>query len=205
MHYAFRNFVWSFLSSEVLEADTELPVDDVSRFPTLDYSVEQFMMTLHDGEQEPELVMLAGVGTTSITVVRAQEETTAKIWPIGTKVFNSVTAAMLDETRYPEALASNITFEPDPGSEFSATNVQDALEELEADINVVETDVSAIEADITAITAELLTLPATYAPLSTLTLRLTSLTSPRRSMIESMLCWSRAPTSPSPTTTLQGL
>jgi Phage tail repeat like len=162
MKYVFKNFVWSFLSEEVLEVATTLPVEDTSRFPSL-AGDEIFMCALHDGEQEPELVRMVLVGADTITVERAQEGTLARIWPKGTKVFNSVTAAMFDLVGQPATLASLVEFLP--AGDLESTNVQDAIEELMRDLDVVELDLATLATDVALIEAELAGLGGVYAPL----------------------------------------
>ena len=162
MKYIFKNFVWSFLSEEVLEVETVLPVEDTSKFPPLAAS-EIFMCALHDGEQEPELVKMVLVGEDTLTVERAQEGTTARIWPKGTKVFNSVTAAMFDLVGQPSLVADNVSVTPI--GDLSSTNVQDALVELQNDIDATEAGLATVSSDIVDIEAAIAGLGAIYAPI----------------------------------------
>lgn len=95
----YSNFAFCRVTSNVLSTDTTINVDDVSSLPTTaQASAADFYMTFDSALTHPstfEVVKVTAVGTSTITVVRAQEGTSAQAHSQGTIMRGALTAGML--------------------------------------------------------------------------------------------------------------
>ena len=100
MAQLFANNAATQLSLSVQAADTVLPVTSTASFPSLGVG-DFFLLTLvelTDGKETGwEIVKATAFDATTVTVVRAQEGTTARFWEGGTKVELRVTAGAFSE------------------------------------------------------------------------------------------------------------
>lgn len=129
MAFLYKNFVWSTLAAEGLDTDTSFQLEDVSRMPGI-LPGQTLAMALHDGVQEQELVYATDFVGNVLTVQRGAEGTTPRVWPVGTKIFATFSAAMMVQLQNIPS-ADQITFTP--AGTIAATSVQAAIEEVAAD------------------------------------------------------------------------
>ena len=105
----FKNFWVTTLSQTLAIAGTTMvvPSADAALIPTL-ASGDTFTVTLYDGTQAPEIVLVTAVSGQNLTITRAQESTVAVEWAGGTKARHVVTAtdAAATATSAAEAAAS---------------------------------------------------------------------------------------------------
>jgi hypothetical protein len=97
----FGNNAYSFINGALLDTDTSLDVSPGtgSRFPTITGS-DYFLLTLisldNDGNEDAwEVVKVTAVSTDTLTIVRAQEGTTALDWLSGLRVELRLTAGTM--------------------------------------------------------------------------------------------------------------
>lgn len=95
--FLLKNFVWSTLAAEADDLQTTFELEDTSRIPSI-LPGQILVMALHDGVQDSELVNAIGFSGNVLTVERGKEDTPPRVWPAGTKVFATFSAAMLDAT-----------------------------------------------------------------------------------------------------------
>jgi len=95
MAFQYENFVITELASQASEASLSLAVRDLTKIPAVTPG-NVIRLTLYDGDQAPELVDMTSKDTSSITVVRGREGTSARIWRKGSKIFGSLTSEMLE-------------------------------------------------------------------------------------------------------------
>jgi len=130
----FKNNARSLVAGSGLTATaTTLTVTtgDGDKFPAVS-SPDFFSLTLQNSTGlEIVKVTARPVGSDSMTIVRAQEGTIASVWAAGDLVSMRLTAAALEEFSTGDASAMVVT----PGGNLSSANVQDALLELQADID----------------------------------------------------------------------
>lgn len=102
-------------------------------------SPDYFTLTLQNAtDREIVKVTARSVGADTMTIVRAQEGTAAVVWTPGDLVSQRLTAAALEEFATGDASAMpNV-----PLGNLAATTVQDALNELQADIDARATAVA---------------------------------------------------------------
>ena len=75
---------------------TSLTVANASVFPAVVFTSDYFYLTLSDaGNTISEVVMVTATSGAIFTVVRAQDNTTARSWPVGSLLQMRVTAQML--------------------------------------------------------------------------------------------------------------
>lgn len=132
--WKFSNFVRTTLQAELGIADTALVVElaAAQEMPTL-AGVEQFALTLTDGDGQFEIVYAtANPQTGTLTVVRAREGTGAYVWPEGTEVRLALTREILYEL---------ITIATTYNADFVA---------LQAEFDALELDVTDLDAALTA-------------------------------------------------------
>ena len=89
------NFAETTLQSAVQPGDVVFVVAsaDLAKFPTLAPG-DWFYLTVDNGTVR-EIVKCTAMTSNSFTVVRAQEGTTARAWPAGTRLYCAITAATL--------------------------------------------------------------------------------------------------------------
>ncbi|MGB2145973.1 MAG: pyocin knob domain-containing protein, partial [Vibrio toranzoniae] len=129
MSVKFSNNGKTTVSSAVSGSTTTISVNDASVFPSISAS-DYFYVTLDNGQGDLEICKVTNVntGTNKLTVVRAQEGTTASAFDLGTKVENRLTAGGLndvleqsnqdtlqDVTARGNTLTTNIKFSQDEG------------------------------------------------------------------------------------------
>lgn len=92
MAFKFANFAETTLSRSVSDVETGLvvPQDEALDFPALGVG-DKFAAVLIDGIQEPEIVYVTGVAAGNWTALRGQEDTAAKTWQVGTKLYQILT------------------------------------------------------------------------------------------------------------------
>ena len=96
-------------------------------------SLDFFTVTLQDAVSVEIVKVTERVaGSDTMTVVRAQEGTTARVWSSGDPVSLRLTAAALEEFAEVHASAVSST----PSGNLTAVSVQDALVELQGDIDL---------------------------------------------------------------------
>lgn len=95
----FTNFAESTLEEYFDVGDLTLVINsaDTSKFPTALTGGDFFYLTLHDGENDPEIVKVTGVSGETFTCVRAQESTNSRAWEAGSYVRLSMTAGQAEE------------------------------------------------------------------------------------------------------------
>jgi len=106
MTYLYKNFAESMLAEELLASDTVLKIlpEDSAVFPTLVEGAE-FLLTLFDGVNAPEIVRVTAASGTTLTVERAQEGTSSTQWSVGALVRLAPTASQCQE--FWDALGGN--------------------------------------------------------------------------------------------------
>ena len=92
--YKLTNFAETTLAQGLDIAAVSMIVASETKFPTIGTN-EAFRVTLYDGTQDPEIVEVTAVSTTTWTITRAQEGTTAVTWSAGTLVRLAPTAEVL--------------------------------------------------------------------------------------------------------------
>lgn len=92
MAFKFANFAETTLSRSVSDVETGLvvPQDEALDFPALGVG-DKFAAVLIDGIQEPEIVYVTRVAAGNWTALRGQEDTAAKTWQVGTKLYQILT------------------------------------------------------------------------------------------------------------------
>jgi hypothetical protein len=109
-----------------------LATGDGAKFPTL-AAGEYFYITFESSGGTYEIAKATARAGDSLTIVRAQEGTTAQSFAAGSRVELRVTAASINDLVDEHDQASEISFVP--YGWIAATNVQDALEEVSDDIS----------------------------------------------------------------------
>lgn len=96
----YSNFAFCRVTNDVASGDTVINVDDVSTLPTTaQVLASNFYMVFDSALTHPstfEIVKVTAVGTTTVTVVRAQEGTTAVAHSASTIMRGTLTAGMLN-------------------------------------------------------------------------------------------------------------
>jgi hypothetical protein len=107
MAQLFANNAATTLSASAQANDTVLAITSTASFPTL-AAGDYFLLTLvelTDGRETYwEIVKATAFDTTTVTVGRAQEGTTARFWTGGTKVELRLTAKVMTDLQALEAL-----------------------------------------------------------------------------------------------------
>ena len=100
MGLVFKNNAKTTLSSGVNDSTTTIPVTDGSVFPVADATAGTFFFATLDDDTNNEIVKVTASngssGNQNLTVVRAQENTTARAFSSGDKVELRLTAGMVD-------------------------------------------------------------------------------------------------------------
>lgn len=107
---------------------------DGAKFPTL-AAGEYFYITFESSGGTYEIAKATARAGDSLTIVRAQEGTTAQSFAAGSRVELRVTAASINDLVDEHDQASEISFVP--YGWIAATNVQDALEEVVDELNPI--------------------------------------------------------------------
>lgn len=94
MAYQFKNFAISALAANLSVGGTTLTVVDGTKFPD-GSGANEFLLTLWDGQNDPEIVLCSVRSGNDLTVTRAQESTAAFAWRTGTQVRLALTAAQM--------------------------------------------------------------------------------------------------------------
>ena len=96
MSVKFSNNAKTTLSSGITSSATSIAVADASVFPSISGS-EYFYVTFEDLSGNVEIVKVTAVSSNTLTVVRAQESTTARAYASGDKAENRLTAGSLND------------------------------------------------------------------------------------------------------------
>ena len=100
MGLVFKNNAKTTLSSGVNDSTTTIPVTDGSVFPVADATAGTFFFATLDDDTNNEIVKVTASngssGNQNLTVVRAQESTTARAFSSGNKVELRMTAGVVD-------------------------------------------------------------------------------------------------------------
>ena len=91
------NFAQTTLQTAVTATSTVfvIPEADASKFPILN-SGDWFYLTVDNGVSR-EIVKCVAISSNSLTVLRAQENTSPQAWPAGTKLYCAITAGTLTD------------------------------------------------------------------------------------------------------------
>jgi len=136
MPVVLKNNAFGFLYSAISNSDTTavLSTGTGANFPTLS-SGEYFYATISPPAGASEIVKVTARSGDLLTIVRAQEGTSALSFPAGSRVELRVTAQSvidaIDDKVATKDQASEITFTPVGG--ISSTNVQAALAEVDSE------------------------------------------------------------------------
>lgn len=99
MAQVFANNASSTLSAQLLIGATSMSLSDASRFPTPasgDYYLATLVGLNSNGQEDAwEIVRVTGKSGSTLTIVRAQEGTSASLWAAGTRVELRFTAGSL--------------------------------------------------------------------------------------------------------------
>ena len=100
MTFRFANFAESFLSAGLSIGATLgiIPPADAARMPSLltaSSEVQQFAAVIADGRQDPEVVYVTANAGGVLTLLRGQENTTAKDWQAGANFSHTMTAGAI--------------------------------------------------------------------------------------------------------------
>lgn len=94
MAIVFKNNATTTLSGNISSSATSIGVTDGSVFPSLN-SGESFFVTFDDGTNK-EIVKVTGISSNTLTVVRAQDGTSARTFSTGDACDLRVTAKILE-------------------------------------------------------------------------------------------------------------
>lgn len=125
----YANFVFGTTTAAVAATDTTVVVDDVTSFPTnTTLATGSFWLTFESSLTHPntfEIVQLTNVNTSTktLTVVRAQESTTAAAHPVGTVVKGALTAGMLGRAAGPDTTAAHPRGAWNAGSSYAVNDL----------------------------------------------------------------------------------
>jgi microcystin-dependent protein len=97
----FNNFAKTTLALGCTDTDLTISVADASVFPSITGS-EYFMLVLENSSLQREVVKCTNKAANTLTIVRAQEATTARSWNLGDRVALRLTAGAF-EARIGEA------------------------------------------------------------------------------------------------------
>ena len=118
MSIKYSNNAATTVATSFSNSATALVVADASEFPTLTGS-DELRITLSDVTNTVfEIVTCTAIAGTTLTVVRAQENTTAAAWAIGTDVSLRITAAGLEAKADKTQVLTNVP----AGALFTDTN-----------------------------------------------------------------------------------
>ena len=95
MAVKFGNNAATLLAANASSSTTTLTVDDGAVFPTLS-GADYTYITLEDAAENREVVKLTAVSSNTLTVVRAQDGTSARAFAIADKCELRITAALLN-------------------------------------------------------------------------------------------------------------
>ncbi|OUW93091.1 MAG: hypothetical protein CBD88_07560 [Flavobacteriales bacterium TMED228] len=134
MSIKFTNNAVTTLSSAISNTATTLPLTDGSTFPALSGSGDYCYVTMQDTISGAiEVVKATARSGNSLTVVRAQEGTTASAFDSGKKVELRITAqGLTDLAEIPTQSGQNGRFLTTDGSTVSWATVQAGFQESKA-------------------------------------------------------------------------
>ena len=107
MTVKYTNNAEALLTSELLSGGTSIVVDDASAFPTLDAGDVVYLTLSNQTNTIHEIVQCTAITGTTLTVVRAQEGTTALTWPAGSKLSSRLTAGLLQYLLENQTIVNN--------------------------------------------------------------------------------------------------
>ena len=127
MTIVLKNNVSSTLATPISASDTGMVVVDGDQFPTLT-GAEYFYATLMSPAGTTEIVKVTARVANAMTIVRAQDGTSAASFTSGALVEMRVTAASVLDTASEYSTAAAISI-ADAGGYYTGTNVEAALQE----------------------------------------------------------------------------
>jgi hypothetical protein len=130
-----KNNAFSTLATAITASDTGIVVADGSKFPALSAG-EYFYATLVSPAGTTEIVKVTARVSNSLTVVRAQDGSSAASFQVGARLDMRVNAASISELR-DEASEVSIA---DAGGYYTSDNVEGALQTVGANLQVVNAD-----------------------------------------------------------------
>lgn len=156
MTYQAKNNAFSTLAGSLTNVATTLTVQagHGDRFPVI-AAPGYTLITLEDNSGNREIVKVTARASASdsMTITRAQEGTTARAWAAGDSVELRMTAGeiqtLFDHVDDPTAAHAASAITNTPSGNLAATNVQAALNELQADVDSRQ----ASDATLTALAA----------------------------------------------------
>ena len=133
------NNAFGQLTVGISPTDTTITVGagEGARFPTLTGS-EYFYATLADQSNLLEIVKVTARSTNTFTVLRGQDNTTAKSYTAGDRIELRPNAALFEDLIVQSRTADVITYDNN-ASGLTATDVQAAIDEVEGRVDSVET------------------------------------------------------------------
>lgn len=141
----YKNNAWATLASGITDADTSIPLTSGhgARFPSLSAG-EYFYATLINSSLELEIVKVTARSTDTLTVVRAQDNTTARAYSAGDRLELRWCSAYIDAlfgggvpTRTVDTISSNTTLtSADAGKSKVITATATATLPAAADLEV---------------------------------------------------------------------
>jgi hypothetical protein len=94
MAFKFKNNHQTTLTAEITAAATSMTVTNAMGMSL--GAGEVYRMTIQNADASLfELVDVTAISGTTLTITRAQESTTAQVWPVGSLVLIGVTAAQM--------------------------------------------------------------------------------------------------------------
>lgn len=99
MSMKFKNNAGSKLAGVLTSDATTITVltGTGANFPSISSDKDYFHATIVGDNGDMEIVRVTAVSGDTLTVIRAQEDTTAKEWPAGTRIENRITAEFLNQ------------------------------------------------------------------------------------------------------------
>lgn len=161
MAYKAKNNAFSTLAGSLTNSTTTITVQTGhgDRFPAIaapDYTI----VTLEDSSGNREIIKVTArtAASDTMTVVRGQEGTTARAWSAGDSIELRLTAALIEESfahvEDPTAAHAASAIGVTATGNLAATNVQAALEELQADVDTREKSIHAATEKTTPVDAD---------------------------------------------------
>jgi exosome complex RNA-binding protein Csl4 len=101
-----KNNAYGVLASDVADSDLQLSLVSSARLPTLPEAGDYFYATLVNTSNELEIVKVTGITGNTLTIVRAQEGTTARAYATSDRLELRVTAQTVNDYLMQNAIAA---------------------------------------------------------------------------------------------------
>ena len=121
MAVVFSNNAATTLAAGVSSSATSLTVNNGASFPDVSSASDHSYITLEDIDSNREVVKLTNRSGNTLTVVRAQDGTTARSFTIGDKVELRITAILLNEVAAQADTDTNTEYTAGSGLDLSGT------------------------------------------------------------------------------------